>query len=321
MINCLFDYIGLLDVTTSKSGTYLNRLQGIDTNQLDLIRNNETYNIEDAWDDIQNRAIEEFEQRISEWATKYYRNRSYVANIVTGQYDTNDSISTSNNYAGWLFDGTYGYYKNMRLVIQDVHLYSTGTVQSDITIFNAVTGDTLETISYTFIEGINRVPIGKTFAAWEYPKIFIAYNENDVSTIKASDLIYQNTFSTSEGRIGVGSTVLADSINDVGSSGQGLIVSYNIECSIDNWVCQRLDLFRSPFLYLLGYEFCQERLYSDRINRYTLLNRDRAKELGDYFLNRFNTQIKETLSALSIDYGRDYCFACERDVNYKTLLP
>lgn len=322
MINCLFDYIGLIDVTTPTSGKYLNRLQGIDTNQLDLIRNDETYTIEDAWDDIQNRAIDEFEQRLQEWGAKFYRNRSYTSNIVTGQYDEDVAVSTGSSLAGWQFDGHFGYYKNMKLTIQNVRLYATNSVNSNIFIYNSSTGDLLETIPFVFqADTINEIPILKSYAAWEYPRLFICYDESEVQTIKASDLFYQYTFDTSEGRVASGSPVKKANINGVGSGGQGMIVTYNIDCSLDNWVCQRLDLFTTPFMYLLGYEFCQERLYSDRINRYTLLNRERARELGDYFLERFNVQLRETLNALTIDFGADFCFRCDREVNFKTQLP
>jgi len=322
MINCLFDYIGLQDVTTPTSGKYLNRLQGIDTNQLDLIRDNETYTIEDAWDDIQNRAIDEFEQRLQEWGAKFYRNRSYTSNIVTGQYSEDNAISGGNNLAGWKVDGSFGYYKNMKLTIQNVRLYSTNSVNSNIFIYNAATGDLLDTIPFAFLANqINEVPILKSYAAWEYPRLFICYDESEVNTIKASDLFYQYTFATSQARISKGSNVVYDNIRGVGSEGQGMIMTYNIDCSLDNWVCQRLDLFTTPFMYLLGYEFCQERLYSDRVNRYTLLNRERARELADYFLERFNVQLKETLNALTIDFGSDFCFKCDREVNFKTQLP
>ena len=47
MITCLFDYIGLQNVTTPKSGIYLNRMQGIDTDQLEDIRDDETYTTDD----------------------------------------------------------------------------------------------------------------------------------------------------------------------------------------------------------------------------------------------------------------------------------
>ena len=44
---------------------------------------------------------------------------------------------------------------------------------------------------------------------------------------------------------------------------------FNLECSVSNFVCQRIDSFKDAFLYKLGIEFCNERIYSDRINRYT----------------------------------------------------
>lgn len=320
MISCLFDYIGLLEITTPSSGVYLNRLQGIETSQLDAIRKEETYNIEDAWDDIQNRAIQEMEQRLNEWGAKYFKNRSNLLNVLTGQYENDTTVSAGNTYAGWLFNGYGQYYKNLELTIPEVHLYSTNTISSDITIFNAATGDILDTISHDFIEDtVNRIYIGKSYPTWKYPKIFIAYDESEVNTITADNLLYNVTYETREGRVNKGSQVVSKNITGAGS--QGLIVTYNLKCSWDNWLCQRQELFLTPFLYLLGYEFCQERLYSDRINRYTLLRRERATELAANFLERFNAQMDEILNGLNVDLINDICFRCEREVNYRTQMP
>ena len=322
MITSLFDYIGLLGVTTPQSGVYLNRLQGIETSQLDLIRKEETYDIEDAWDDIQNRAIDEFERRLNVWGQRFFQNQSYILNVLTGQYDEDNAVPSTDSYAGWTFDGSFGYYKNLMLQIPEVHIYSTNTANSSIRIFNAATGDLLDSIPFTAIANeVNRVYIGKSYPAWKFPRIFIAYDESEINTIRASDLPFNSTFSVSEGRISKSAIPKHDNIGGVGTQGQGLIVTYSLDCSLDNWVSQRIDLFRSPFLYLLGFEFCQERLYSDRINRYTLLRIDRAKELSDYFLERFNEELEGILKSLTINYNYDFCFQCDREVNYRYMVP
>jgi hypothetical protein len=321
MISCLFDHIGLLDATTSKSGIYINRLQGISTQQMNDIRDDETYSIEDAWDDIQNRAIDQMEQRVQTSAAKYYNNYSYIANVVTSQYNVNTAVAQSTNYVGWLFDGSASDYKNMKLIIPSINLYTTNSVSSNITIFNAVTGDTLDTIPFSGVAGqINNIPINKEYQLHKYTKIFVAYDDSEVQTIIASDLSGQNTINFSSKKIAKTATVISGNMSSVGSEGQGLIMNYSISCSLDNFICQRLTLFTNPYLYLLGYEFCQERMFSDRINHWTLMNREEASELSVVFLDRFNEQIDSTLKALKVtDY--DYCFECSREINYRTLLP
>ena len=305
MISCLEDYIGLLNATTAKSGVYINRLPGIDSDQLNDIRDGETYDLEDAWNDIQNRAIDQFEQRLQTWAAKFYDNYSYIENTVSSQYTVNTPVPQGTNYIGWLFNGFGSYHKNMKLIIPSVNLYTTNAVNGTISIFNAVTGDVLDTITYDAVAGqINNITINKEYQLHKYTKIFIAYDDSQVQTIKSSGFGPYNSLNFTQQKIPKTSTVIKDNMNGVGSQGQGLIVNYNVQCSLDNFVCQRLTLFQSPFLYLLGYEFCQERLFSDRINRYTLLDRPRATELSEEFLGRFNEQIESTLNATEIVTGK-----------------
>lgn len=321
MLTCLFDYIGLKGVTPSTSGTFINQLQGIETSYLDQIRKEETYDIEDAWDDIQQRAIDQFEQRLQSWAYKYYRKQSYIQNQITSQYDRRVEIPTSGNYAGWVFDNVAQYYQNIKVVIQDIHLYAVNSVATNISIFNSSTGDLLDQIPATLIAGeVNRVYIGKSYPSWKYPKLFIAYDESEVQTLK-SDELWFGGITLTQGRIDKNAQIIDSNITGVGNTGQGMILTYNIDCSLDNWLCKRLDLFKTPYLYLLGYEFFQESLYSDRINRYTLLRRERAVEAANYFLDRFDKQMKGTLDPMNIDFTNDYCFECDRALNYRAMIP
>lgn len=326
MITCLFDYVGLNGVTTPNSGIFLNELPGIETTKLDEIRKDETYDIEDAWHDIQNRAIREFERRVAKWGQKFMGNRSYISNQLTGQYDSNDPVSLSSDLAGWLFDGNLGFYKNMSVVIPHVDLYTTNTVQSSIFVYNATTGDLLDEFPFPFVANeINRVPINKEYPAWQYPKLFICYDETEVSTIKVKDIYYDLTFTANQGRVTKGSPVIKDNISGTQNLGQGLIVSYSVSCSWNNFICQRLNAFESPWLKLLAYEFCQEIVFSDRINRFTLLKRPRALELSEKYLNEFQEEINEILNSITIDqltwHNDEFCFYCDKSLNYRAYVP
>ena len=111
-------------------------------------------------------------------------------------------------------------------------------------------------------------------------------------------------------------------MSSVGSTGQGMILSYSIACGWDNFVCQRIQLFEEPYLYALGVEFCNERLYSERLSQYTLLDLPTTQQLRDELDTEFKEMLDKTLNAIPLDFGRDnICFACERAVNHVMTLP
>ena len=302
MISCLTNYIGIRDVTgynNPESGTYINGLPGISTDILDEISQDEDYTLQSAWEDILNRSITRFEGDLNAWAVKYYLNYSYMSNVITGQYDTSTAIATSNNYNGWLFD-FFTYSKNLKLQIESVDLYLSSSVSSSIKIWNATTGELLDTIDFNGSVGLNTIRISKEYAYFRYPRIYIG------------------GLNIAKKRISTGDSIMKVNMN--GAASTGMIVNFNVICSLDNFVCNRRELFKEPFWYLLGVEFCNERLYSDRINRYTLLNRDEAKELRDQFDAEYKMKINGALKGLKMTYN-DECFVCNQGVNFRTMLP
>jgi hypothetical protein len=241
-----------------------------------------------------------------------------VGNNITGQYDTKTAISTSNKYIGWFFD-FYSYSNNLSININSVELYTETSVESSIKIYNASTGDLLETITFqSSANTINRIFINKEFPIWKYPHIFIAYDANVIQTIEADDLFIGQYDFISQREVGTGTSPKKDNLD--GAQSNGLIVNYNLNCSIDNFVCHRRDFFKESYWYLLGVEFCNERLHSDRINRYTLLNREQAVELRDQFDAEYKMKINAMIKGLKMDYDDD-CFVCNKAVNYRMLIP
>lgn len=321
MISCLNNYIGIRDVTgydQPESGKYINGLPGITTDILEDISTTEDYTLQRAWEDILNRAITRLESDINVWAAKYYKNYSLIGNNITGQYDDNIDAPTGNNYNGWFFD-FFTYSPNLNLAFNSVDLYTKNAVSSSIKIFNATTGDVLDAIEFeSSANTINTIYLAKEYPLWKYPHIFIAYDENVIQTIKMTDLFIGHFDFLSRKKVGTGTT--ATKRNLTGSDGTGLIVNYNLNCSIDNFVCHRREIFKESFWYLLGVEFCNERLYSDRINRYTILNREDALALRDQFDADYEAKINAVLKGLKMTEN-DECFVCNKAVNFRTLLP
>ena len=319
MISCLSNFIGIQGVTgydNPDSGVFVNGLQGISTDILDDIRQDEDYDLQNAWQDILNRSIRRLEGDINIWASKYYLNYSYMSNSITGNYDDNTVLGTSTNYNGWYFD-FWTYSKNLSLNISSIDLYSSTATDSDIRIYDANTGDLLYEKDHSFTVGINKIFINQSFPLWKYPHLFVCYDQSEISTIKAKQFNRGTLDTVSARSVSKSSSVVKDSLN---ASDTGLIVTYSLDCSIDNFVCNRRELFLESFWYLLGVEFCNERLFSDRVNRYTLLNRDEAFELRDQLKIDYAEKLNSILKGLQIqDDG--ICFECNKAVNFRKFLP
>jgi hypothetical protein len=305
MISCLTSYIGLEDVTT----------------QFDLIRKEEVYDTEQAWERVESRAIRKFENKVNQWAAKYYDLYSSVEDELTGQYEKNTGIGTSSVYAGWFFNSYASQYKNMKVLIPWIDLYCSNAASSTITIFNATTGDTIDTISFTSTaNSINRININKEYSLAKYPNLFIAYDESEIQTIKASTLPIGYRANFSQRRVSKSSSVIKANLNDVGNTGQGMVLCYSVACGIENFVCQRLQFFEEPYMYLLGAEFYRESRRSDRLSRYTLLDREKAEEQVIDLEEQSMEMLEGILKGMKMP-GDGYCFNCERLINHKMILP
>ena len=286
MISCLTDYINLKDVGTTapKSGRFLNELPGVDTTKFDLVRDEEVYDIETAWLDIQRRAQNRFEAKLNTWGAKYFKNYNSVENVVTGQYDNNTAVPAATNLRGWKFGSFLTTHKNINLILQYAELYSDAAVSSSIFVYNSSNGNLLDQIDFTFTANkINRIFLNKEYPIHKYPDLFVCYDDQVIVSLQASNNGLGAITNTSQGAISNSASILKGNIGGVGTTGQGLILSYSLSCAWDNFVCQRIKQFEESYMYLLGAEFCNEVKFSDRINQYTLLKEQEALDLKDYF--------------------------------------
>ena len=81
-----------------------------------------------------------------------------------------------------------------------------------------------------------------------------------------------------------------------------------IECIIEKYK----ELLSVSIWYLCGAELMVERVNSDRLNRYTTIDRKRAIELRDYFYNEFDIELKQAV--LSINPNDSECLPDEDHV-------
>ena len=319
MITCLQNFIGIRDIPgydTPTSGDYINDLPGITTTQYDQIAEDEEYALTETWENIEKRSINGIQSDINIALKKYFRNYSFVNNTITGFYDDSVAIAQSDNLSGWYFDMS-PYSSNLMVNLNFAELYLSSEVTFDLYVYNVATGDLLDTITTVGVEGINRINILGNYPVWKYSRLYVCYDNSIVSTIKASDQTLSGFPYVKRGEIPTASQV---AFRNFTGSTSGLILNFNIDCSIDQFVCNRVDLFRESFLYKLGIEFCNERIYSDRVNRYTLLDREEAIRLRDEFKIEYIQKINGVLQGLQMN-SNDFCFECNKAVNMRYMIP
>jgi len=318
MIDCLNNYIGVRSLPPYEdpdSGYYINDLQGISTQQLEDISDDEDhYEVRLAWDDIYVRAERLLESDIKTALQKYFKRYSYIDNGITGQLTDNVSTTPGNTFNGWWFNMGYQS-KNLVLNISTVDIYLNTAANFDLFIYDLNSGKKLDEIAYTGVEGLNTVRVNKNYPLHRYSNVYICYDASEVSVLKMTE--YKSLGFTKSVEVGKTSAVINDNVDGADT---GISVTFNLECSVSNFVCQRIDSFKDAFLYKLGVEFCNERIYSDRINRYTLMDSKDAEKLRTEFNDQYNLLIESSLKDLKINES-DECFECNKAINYKRMLP
>lgn len=322
MISCLQNYIGAVGIQDEPtSGRYVNDLAGITTERIDeSYESNDTYEPVDAWQSIERVAIKRFEQRILSWAKKFFLNYSYISSTITGQYRKKEAVTKSNEYKGVLFDYDFQGNKSLSIHVQFANLYSLGIVNStEIRAYNAATGELIQTKSVDLSTGDNRIYLGWEFPIWKYTQVFICYDANAVDTIKQTSYEFGGRTSLGFKKVSKSSDVLRANLDSSGND-NGLLLQYNIDCSIDNFVCQRLQLFEEAYMYCLASEVINQSLHSENINRYTLLDFESASQKRIEYEEEFNRMIQDNLNGMTME-SDGLCFVCNRAVNHRVMLP
>ena len=76
--------------------------------------------------------------------------------------------------------------------------------------------------------------------------------------------------------------------------------------AIDCLICENRELLAVAFWYLMGAELLEEFLRSDRINRYTTVDRKNIREQRDEFMDVFHSELSTAVAGIDIE-GSD-CF-------------
>jgi hypothetical protein len=76
--------------------------------------------------------------------------------------------------------------------------------------------------------------------------------------------------------------------------------------AVDCLICENKELLSESLWYLIGAEFIQDSFSSNRINRYTTVDRAKLKEQQDLFMEEFYRTLH--VAVLGIDIENSTCF-------------
>lgn len=328
---CLTDFIGLegCGTATPDSGLFVNILPGISLKSVDKTADSEQVNYAGVWADVQLRAGKRFFTDLRSELSKRYQIKSATDIVDIGdRVDTTITTGAAAKYRG-IFVDLDGFQDNnyirsnlQQINVQRIRIYLSVASNPTIKIFNAITGAVLFTGAVTGgVVGWNEVEVYEKYTA---RKIFIAYDSTAIAGVNlpiintgccdadCDSIIYG-------GESSITSTVKESGITKANDS-FGLSACYDVQCTYEAFVCCHKEIFANALLYLLGSQLLFELQYSPRINFYTTINAQKAKDLRIEFEAIYKDELMQAMNGINLNTS-DCCLECNNQVIIKNSMP
>lgn len=315
---CLDTLIGLRGICETSEGLLINNLAGIDLKMISQLSNEDKGDYSEVWDAVQSNAIDQLKGDVLPVMSNYFKPNLIVENVLSSYTSTAVQTTPEAKYKGVLID--YWGDKFTQVYINDVriNLVSSGTYT--IKIFDTWTGLELDSFSLVGTAGYNLLNINKEYTVDNNRKrLFIAIDSTAVTAIDSKIEGSVNVI-LKGGEISTATTPLYDNITFANTSTGGLTVTFNIKCSIDSFICQFKDTLKYALWYKTGSVLMDFRINSDRLNKYTLVKQDTARELRDMYESKYKEQLKSVLENIG-GISEGICFPCDKKRSFKINLP
>lgn len=315
-------YDGFIEIdrsTTSRSGLYATDLPGVEISMLEGFTKEDQEDYEELHDMILRRAWTNMVSDISIALQNKFLVDTKILSRETSSFK--DTANGGSGLAGIKFEFDLPRYA--RLHVLSVEVFSEGPESSpDANIYFYDTdenGELLYTASPDIATGRNTVYIDQDF---EVDNIFIAYDPT-IASFRETENKYYNTYYNSFDKVKCifpcsGAPGNQGQITQV--NGGGLNVKFAVVCSVDKFVCDNLNLFKTAFWYRYGVELMDEALLGNRLNRFTTMTAERAADRSGYFGGKYTANIGEAIKSHNI-HEDPICFRCKSLGMSKTIIP
>lgn len=315
MNSCFENYItleGLSPEINTRSGLYVNRLPGITLGMFSALTSEDRESTNEFWDILYDRGVNGFINEVSSRLNIGFNVEKVIDSTTSGTFNKPFELNNSlEDQAGVSIE--VGLSKYSVLEIQTIKIYSIGSPSDVEAAFLIVDTETDEILWDTLVvleSGLNTIDV---FQEFESEKIKVIYSPISVAsyTTENKSNYYYKPLNCNP--------CAYDSLKVEQLNGGGLIVEFNVKCSIEKFICSRLSQFKIPFWYWLGVELMTEALMSRETNCFTIDREEANKNLG-FYEQEFASKIDPVLKNLKVK-DDSICFECNGIVTKQYLLP
>lgn len=319
-MNCFEAYIGVglhCQTTDSVSGKYITDLPSVSLQNIDSIADSSQSSFIGVFEDVEKRAISRISKDILAYLKSQYTLKKSLTTYTTKGV-LGDSVSSQSKKHGV---NVYTYYDESELLmfhVSKVYLYALEIQDTTIYIYSG--DDLLYSQQVTTEAGWNEIYINKYFDTLDITVVYDDSNFEDIATYELDTelcgcLDICNECDVYKRGVSFTNVSTITKTNDT----KGLKVDVSLRCSYDAIICANIDLYADAYLYALGVELMRERIYSDRVNRYTTVDKKKAQELLELFTQDY-TEFLETANS-AVNLRNDDCIECVETVGLKWQHP
>jgi hypothetical protein len=320
-MDCLQNYIGLRQVSTAPiSGLWINALPGMSTELADRIATEEQLNYVGVWADVQSNAFRRIQEDVVNLlSTDVKINQIVYQTHRPKVYRNQPAILADTNYRGVIVQVPVSKYVTFRL--REVYIYSTSIV--------ATTLKTFASQNINLVVGLNTIPVNVNYSLTKFGGInlFIGVDGSDFDSISFFPEYYDfydchnnchSGISNFNGQpdyivmepaeIGLSEDMDFDNLTKF-ADGRGIAIGAEINCSVEEFICQNRKSFDSSLLYLLGSEMLFMKLGSPRLNYLASSNLELTQLTRNEFEKKYLSSLQKALDSIPL-HGDSLCFEC-----------
>lgn len=323
---CLRDFIGLPGCTEEpESGLNITDQPGISLLSIDKIADSEKQTYKAVWESVQTRAIHRLNSDLIAYFSKRFQLKRLPESVKIRELaDTTTITAAAAEYRGLnielqiIGDNDYAYSGLQFIHVQEIRFYSPVALNNvNFYVIDQDTFQTLETFTVNLSVGWNSVTTNKNYLSYN---IFIGY---DSTLINSVALNLDNDDCCCGCLSGCGAEIQGAVYNSgtqtltTGVNTFGLAGTYSVQCSYETILCNNKHLFKNAYFNCLAYELMRERVYTERINKFTTVDREIAKnEMMPDFFEQYNKELSQVVDGIDLNPG-DCCLVCDSVVQYR----
>ena len=316
-MSCYQNYVTIDRTTQSRSGLYAVDLPGVELSMLELLTKEDQADYLEFWEMIYKKAWDNFVSDL----THALQDKFYVdSKLISRETSQFKSDIGGTGLSGVTIEFQLPRYARLHIISCDIWSNSSySSPEFEVKVYDQdADGDELASVTQEVTEGANTVFIDQEF---ETNKVLVAFDRDMFTDLRETEnKRYLNSPYMSY-------TPIDCSFDCGGYFGRitqyntgGLNVKYNVICSVEKFACENINLFKQAFFFRIGLELVYERIFGNRLNRFSTMTLERQEELTKYYSLEYEKNLERSVRSQGMQED-PYCFSCKALVSRRSDTP